>query len=55
MRDRQLCMVAYLFELGYDLMISPKFNLSRMPGFDCGLPACPWLDETAVFITTELV
>jgi hypothetical protein len=34
MRDRQLCMVAYLFELGYDLMISPKFNLSRMPGFE---------------------
>jgi hypothetical protein len=32
MRDRQLCMVAYLFELGYDLMISPKFNVSRMPG-----------------------
>jgi hypothetical protein len=34
MRDRQLCMVAYLFELGYDLMISPKFNLSLMPGFE---------------------
>jgi hypothetical protein len=34
MRDRQLCMVAYLFELGYDLMIAPKFNLSRMPGFE---------------------
>ena len=34
MRDRQLCMVAYLFELGYDLMISPKFNLPRMPGFE---------------------
>jgi hypothetical protein len=33
MRDRQLCMVAYLFELGYDLMISPKFNLSCMPEF----------------------
>jgi hypothetical protein len=27
-------MVAYLFELGYDLMISLKFNLSRMPGFE---------------------
>jgi hypothetical protein len=35
MGDRQLCMVAYLFELGYDLMMSPKFNnLSRMPGFE---------------------
>jgi hypothetical protein len=34
MSDRQLCMVAYLLELGYDLMISPKFNLSRMPGFE---------------------
>ncbi len=34
MRDRQLCMVAYFIELGYDLMISPKFNLSRMPGFE---------------------
>jgi hypothetical protein len=33
MRDRQLCMVACLFELGCYLMISPKFNLSRMPGF----------------------
>ncbi len=34
MRDRQLCMVACLFELGHDLMMSPKFNLSRMPGFE---------------------
>ena len=35
MRERQLSMVAYLFELGYDLMISQnKFNLSRMPGFE---------------------
>ena len=34
MRDKQLCMVAYLFELGYDLMISPKFNLSCMPRFE---------------------
>jgi hypothetical protein len=34
MRDRQFFMVAYLFELGYGLMISPKFNLSRMPGFE---------------------
>jgi hypothetical protein len=34
MKNRQLCMVAYLFELGYDLMLSPKFNLSRMPGFE---------------------
>ena len=32
MRDKQLCMVAYLFELGYDLMISLERNLSRMPG-----------------------
>ena len=34
MRDRQLCMVAYLLKFGYDLMISPKLNLSRMPGFE---------------------
>jgi hypothetical protein len=34
MIDRQLCMVAYFFELGYDLMLSPKLNLSRMPGFE---------------------
>jgi hypothetical protein len=34
MRDRQLCMVACLLELGHDLMMSPKFNLSRMPGFE---------------------
>jgi hypothetical protein len=34
MRDRQLCMVAYFIELGYDLMVSPKFNLSGMPGFE---------------------
>jgi hypothetical protein len=33
MRDRQLCVVAHLFDLGHDLMMSPKFNLSRMPGF----------------------
>jgi hypothetical protein len=34
MRDRQLCMVACFFELGHDLMISPKFNLSCVPGFE---------------------
>ena len=27
-------MVAYLFELGYDLMISLECNLSRIPGFE---------------------
>jgi hypothetical protein len=31
MRDRQLCMVTYLFELGHKLIISLKFNLSCMP------------------------
>jgi hypothetical protein len=34
MRVRQLCVAAHLFELGYDLMISPKFKLSCMPGFE---------------------
>ena len=39
MRNRQLCMVASLFELGCDfLMISLKFNLSRMPGFKAAGP-----------------
>jgi hypothetical protein len=34
MRDKQLCVVAYLLELGCDWMMSPTFNLSRMPGFE---------------------
>jgi hypothetical protein len=35
MGDKQLRMVACLFELGCDLMTSPKRNLSRMmPGFE---------------------
>jgi hypothetical protein len=35
MRDRQLCVVAHLFELGHDLMMSQKFDLSRTPaGFE---------------------
>jgi hypothetical protein len=33
-RYRQLCMLAYLFELGYVWMISLKCNLSPMPGFE---------------------
>jgi len=33
-------MIAYLFELGYDLAISPKRNVSKSPGFEgCGLRA----------------
>jgi hypothetical protein len=34
MRDRQLCMVACSLELGHDLMMSPKFNLSCVPGLE---------------------
>ena len=28
--------VAYLFELGYDLALSSRFNVSRNPGFELG-------------------
>ena len=30
-------MVLYLFELGYDLMISPEDNVSNSPGFEVRL------------------
>ena len=44
MRDRQLCMVACLFELGYEVMMlsSPKFNLSRMHGFEAAAGLIPF-------------
>ena len=31
--EKQLHMVGYLFELVYDLMISPRDNVSHSPGF----------------------
>ena len=39
LQDKQLHMVAYLLELGYDLMLSAGMNVSTMPGFEkFGLP-----------------
>ena len=32
--NKQLHMLGYLFELFYDLMISPSANVSRSPGFE---------------------
>ena len=37
MVEKQLHMVGYLFELAYDLMISPRDNVSRSPGFETPL------------------
>jgi hypothetical protein len=37
-RMKQQHMVGYLFELGYDLMISPEVNVSRSPGFETFFP-----------------
>ena len=33
-QERQLEMLAYLFELTYDLMLSNRDNVSRSPGFE---------------------
>jgi hypothetical protein len=33
-RQERLHMVAYLCELGYDLMIAPGANISKSPGFE---------------------
>jgi hypothetical protein len=36
--QKYMTMIAYLFELGYDLAISPRRNVSNSPGFEgCGL------------------
>ena len=37
LEEKQLHMVGYLFELAYDLMISPTDNVSRSPGFETPL------------------
>ena len=38
LKDKQLHMVGYLFELCYELMLSPNDNVSQSPGFEtCGL------------------
>ena len=38
LQEKQLHMVGYLFELCYDLMLSPNDNVSQSPGFEtCGL------------------
>jgi len=34
MIDKQIHMVAYLLELGYDLMLDTNWNVSTMPGFE---------------------
>jgi len=34
LEDKQLHMVAYLLELGYDLMLGAGMNVSTMPGFE---------------------
>jgi hypothetical protein len=36
--EKYMQMIAYLFELGYDLAVSPRRNVSKSPGFEgCGL------------------
>jgi hypothetical protein len=37
LNDKKLHMVAYLCELGYDLMIAPDANISKSPGFETPL------------------
>ena len=34
LRERQLVLISYLFELIYDVYISPQTNVSRDPGFE---------------------
>ena len=37
-KEKQLRMAGYLFELVYDLLISPRDNVSESPGFEsCGV------------------
>jgi len=44
---KYLQMIAYLFELGYDLAISPRCNVSKSPGFEgCGLNVWKTSSET---------
>ena len=33
-REKQLVVVGYFFELCYDLCLSPRYNVSRNPGFE---------------------
>ncbi len=37
LNHKKLHMVAYLCELGYDLMIAPDANISKSPGFETPL------------------
>jgi hypothetical protein len=39
LNDKKLHMVAYLCELGYDLMLAPGANTSKSPGFEMPLGA----------------
>lgn len=34
LKDKQLHMIAYLLELGYDLMLDAEWNVSTMPGYE---------------------
>ena len=34
LKDKQLVMIGFLFELGYDLMINSDDNVSESPGFE---------------------
>ena len=38
---KKMCMLAYLFELVYDLCVAPSHNISRSPGFEVPLGALP--------------
>ena len=33
-REKQLVIVGYFFELCYDICLSPRYNVSRNPGFE---------------------
>ena len=49
-------MVAYLFELGYDLMLAPVDTISKSPGFETQLRIFGGQDsQTALLLIAELI
>jgi hypothetical protein len=52
--SKQLHMVAYLFELVYDLMLAPEENVSSSPGFERPLAIFPKPVRADAQVTVEL-
>ena len=55
LREKQLTVVGYFFEMGYDICLAPGRNVSNNPGFESILGVFDNIKSVAVQVRTKTV